>query len=186
MRQKKENLEISAGGVRDILLQATSYISANMKVSKENIAKIFIGLQFDNAVDKSSQVEEQEYINYVYEGISQMRKKLMKQDTQLRFSAHIINTAMSLYLRNRKSYDELRMSGLLCLPDPRHLRRISGKLKVSEGGDPMIYSMFQEEVEQRKSGHCSTLIGHLMLDKIKLKKQRMWIPSRSNRCDTYS
>lgn len=54
---------------------------------------------------------------------------------------------MSLYLKNRKSCEELMMSGLLCLPNPRHLRQISGDMKVGEGGNHMIYSMFREEFQ---------------------------------------
>ena len=34
----------------------------------------------------------------------------------------------------------------------------------------MIYSMFQEEVQERKSDSCTSLVGHLMLDEIKVKK----------------
>ena len=98
-----------------------------------------------------------------------MRMKLLKGGKCVRFSPHIINTAMSLYLRSRKCYEELNQSGLLCLPYPRHLRRISGSLKIAEGGDHMIYSMFQEEVQERKSDNCTSLVGHLMLDEIKLK-----------------
>lgn len=77
---------------------------------------------------------------------------------------------MSLYLRNIKSYEELIMSGLLCLPDPMRLRRISDDIKVGEGGDPMIYS-FQKEVQERNSDRNKNCIGHLILDQIKLKNR---------------
>ena len=57
------------------------------------------------------------------------------------------------------------------MPDPRHLRDIGGDLKITEGGDPMIYSMFQEEVEQRKGDNITEIVGHLMLDEVKLKME---------------
>ena len=61
--------------------------------------------------------------------------KLKEGNRRCNFSPRIINTSMLLFLRNRKLYDELRLSGLLCMPDPRHLGRVSGHLKVAEGGD---------------------------------------------------
>ena len=76
---------------------------------------------------------------------------------------------MSLYLRSRKCYDELHSSGLLSLPTPRHLRRIGKDLKIVEGGDPLLYLMFQEEVQQRKGDNMEQIFGHLMLDEVKLK-----------------
>ena len=127
------------------------YVQKNLKSSRDELVKIFVDLQFRDDPEKASTFECQEYTNYVCEGISNMQFKLTRRETQCRFAPHIVNTAMSLYLRSRKSYDELRSSGLLCLPDPRHLRRISGTMKVGEGGDPMIYSLFQEEIEQRKT-----------------------------------
>ena len=98
-----------------------------------------------------------------------MRTKLQNGERRCRFLPHIINTAMSLFLRNRKSYDMLRLYGLLCLPDPRYLRKNSGQLKVKEGGDPLLYSMFQEEVQDRKQNNINKIIGRLILDEIKLK-----------------
>ena len=76
---------------------------------------------------------------------------------------------MSLFLRNRSSYDELRKSGLLALPCPRLLRSINSELKLREGGDPLIYSMFKEEIQQRKGDNLDDIVGHLMLDEVKLK-----------------
>ena len=154
LRLKKENMGIPVGRVKDVLLQATNCISSNMEIIREEITNIFVGLQFNDNIGKTTRIEEEEYTNYVCEGIANMKRKLMKGGKCCRFSPHIINTAMSLYLRNRKSYEELKYSGLLCLPDPRHLRRISGSLKVVEGGDPMIYSIFQEEIQKRKSDNC--------------------------------
>ena len=162
-------LLIQNGAVKDILLQAVEYINTNLSSSKSEIVKVFMGLQFENNTGEATTIEQDEYSDYIVESITNMGTKLKIGAKQCRFSPHVINTAMSLYLRNRKSYDELRHSGLLCLPDPRHLRRIGGDLKIAEGGDPMIYSMFQEEVQVRKRDNINEIVGHLMLDEVKLK-----------------
>ena len=72
---------------------------------------------------------------------------------------------VSLYLCNKKSYDNLRESGLLCLPHPNTLKNITKNLKVEPGGDPSIYLLLKEEMEFKKED----IIGHLMMDKIKLR-----------------
>ena len=118
LRAKKENMVIKSGEVREILLKATEYISKNLESSREEILKVFIDLHFRDDPNKSTALEGQEYTNYVCEGITNMQWKLKSRGLQCRFSLHIINTAMSLYLRNRKCYDGLRASGLLCQPDP--------------------------------------------------------------------
>ena len=169
LRAKKENMVIRSGEVRDLLLKATEYISTNLKSSREEILKVFIDLQFREDPKNSTALEGQEYTNYVCEGITNMQWKLKHRGHQCRFSPHIIDTARSLYLRDRKCYDELKASGSLCLPDPRHLRRISGVLKVGKVEDPMIYSLFQEEVQERNDVDIGNIIGHLMLDEVKLK-----------------
>ena len=169
LKAKKENMVIQNGRVKDVLIDAVKYIKDNIKASKSEILKVFMGLQFDNNPGESTTLEQDEYIDYIMETITNMGLKLKTHHKQCRFSPHVINTAMSLYLRSRKSYEELRNSGLLCLPDPRHLRQIGGDLKIAEGGDPMIYSLFQEEVQLRKRDNITEIVGHLMLDEVKLK-----------------
>lgn len=61
------------------------------------------------------------------------------------------------------------MSDLLCQPHPHQLRRMSDQLKVVEGGGLIVYSIFQEEVQERKGDKIEETVGYLMLDKIKLK-----------------
>ena len=111
---------------------------------------MLLSLVFENDGEKISTIEEKQYTDYIVESIMNMRIKMKEGDKRCRYSPHIINTAMSLFLRNCKLYDELRLSGLLCLPHPRHLRSISGHLKVKEGGDTLLYSVFKEEIQNRK------------------------------------
>ena len=169
LETKKEKLCIRRGDVRDVLLQAINYVNSNLKESKDQLIKIFLSLQFTNNPGEATFSEQDDYCNYVLESINNMGKKLARQDSQCRYSPHVINTAMSLFLRNRNSYDELRNSGLLALPCPRVLRSLGKELKVGEGGDPLIYSMFKEEIQQRKGDNLDDIVGHLMLDEVKLK-----------------
>ena len=57
---------------------------------------------------------------------------------RLGFSAHTANIVLSLLLRNKKSYDDLRYSGLLRLPHPSTLKKITKDMNVLPGGDPSI------------------------------------------------
>lgn len=53
----------------------------------------------ENDPGETTRVWEEEYTNYVCEGISNMQRKLMRGGSNCRFFAHIINTVVSLYLR---------------------------------------------------------------------------------------
>lgn len=144
-RQERENGN-SAWWPKIILLKATEYISNNLISSKSEIIKDFMGLQFNNRSGEATITWQKEYLHYILESISKIKATLNTGTKQYRFSIHVISTSLSLYLYNRQSYDKLRNSGLLSLTDPRHLKRIGEGLKVVEDGNPMIYSIFQEEV----------------------------------------
>ena len=48
-------MEVKQCGVRDILIQATDYIESNLNVSREEIGKTSLGLQFkDNIYDATT------------------------------------------------------------------------------------------------------------------------------------
>ena len=101
------------------------------------------------------------------EQIKNMSLQLNGNQKAVRYSPYIINIAMALFLRNRKSYDDLRASGLLCLPSPRSLSNITKVTKVEPGGDPKLYMSILEDNDDSEKD----IIGHLMLDEIKLKME---------------
>ena len=61
----------------------------------------------------------EEYVSYIYENMKNMKRKLDGKGGAFRFSAHTINTALSIFLCGKRGYDDLRASGLLCLSSPQ-------------------------------------------------------------------
>ena len=57
------------------------------------------------------------------DNIENMSNMLDSDDKQYHYLAHVINTAMSLFLRSKKSYDELKKYGLVCLLHPSSLKK---------------------------------------------------------------
>ena len=77
--------------------------------------------------------------DYFSETIENMYHQLNGKKTLCRFLAHKINISMSLYLCRKRLYDNLIESGLLCLPHPNTLKKITKSSKVKLGSDPKIY-----------------------------------------------
>ena len=69
----------------------------------------------------SNEIGRSDCATHIYESIQNMKRKLCGKFSSVRFSTHTINVAMSLFLRSKKGYDDIRISGLLCLPSPRLL-----------------------------------------------------------------
>ena len=111
------------------------------------------------------QNEREECEVYISENIINMKKNLDGNPEGIRFSAHTINIVMSLFLRSKKGYDNMRDSGLLTLSSPQLLSRKISKCKVKPGGDPSIYLMIQDELKSCEDN----IVGHLMFDEVKLK-----------------
>ena len=102
---------------------------------------------------------------YRSETIEKISHQLNGKKPLCRCSAHTVNISMSLYLRSKKLYEDLRESGLLCLSHPSTLKKITKNLKVKPGGDPSIYLTLKKEMESEKE----KIVGHFMMDQIKLK-----------------
>ena len=126
LTNKEENFVLTEGTPALNLLRNTcTYISDNWKCSKSEITKLMMTLDLDDLGKESTEHNErEECAAYISENIINMKKKLDGNSQGIRFSAHTINIAMSLYLRSKKGYDDMRDSGLLCLPSPQLL---SGK-----------------------------------------------------------
>ena len=54
--------------------------------------------------------------------IDNMSVQMNSGKKRLIFSAHTVNVSLSILLRNKNSYDDLRESGMLCLPHPSILK----------------------------------------------------------------
>lgn len=75
-----------------------------------------MGLQLDDEGSDSDQSEEKiNYIKYLIESIENMSTNFNFTKRNVKFSAHILNMAMPLFMRNKKLYNDLCDSGLLYL-----------------------------------------------------------------------
>ena len=93
-----------------------------MKQTNEEITQMVMELQLEDnkslAESRDNRVRCAEYLSEI---IQNMLTQLNGNDNNMRYSAHTINVPLSLYLRNKKSYSDLRDSGLLVLHHPRLL-----------------------------------------------------------------
>ena len=152
--------------VSELFKKVFKYLSENWKFSTLEINKLVLELNLGTKNNTDNNIEERkECTKYLCENIENMKHKLKGQGGLVRYSAHTVNIALSLFLRNKRGYDDLRSSGLLCLPSPQILSRKASKLKVRPGGDPSIYLSLQDEISESNDD----IIGHVMMDEIKLK-----------------
>ena len=152
--------------VKAMVSTAIKSLMKESGVTKEFIHKEFLEMQLKGESCHDGEISEiNQCVNVLMEQIKNMSLQLNGNQKAVRYSPYIINIAMALFLRNRKSYDDLRASGLLCLPSPRTLSNITKVTKVEPGGDPKLYMSILEENDDSEKD----IIGHLMLDEIKLK-----------------
>ena len=90
--------------------------------------------------------------------------RMMIENKKASYLSHNINVTMSLYLRSKKSYDDVCASVIVCLTHPNTLKIIKD-INIQPCGDPNIYLLLKDEISMLNE----ELIGHVMMDKIKLK-----------------
>ena len=131
--------------VNDIFDKVFDYISKHWNYSKSEINKMFLELELGTNNETSSNIDERnECVSYIYENIQNMKNKLDGKHGSNIFSAHTINIVLSLFLRSKRGYEDLRASGLICLPSPQALSKRASKCKVRSRGDPSIYLILKD------------------------------------------
>ena len=89
---------------------------------------------------------------------------------QYRYSPHIINIAVSIFMTCKSYHEKVRHSRLLILPSTKIMHEIVRPFKVKEGFGPSVYTLCPNRtVIGGKSVDSDSMSGHLMMDKIKLK-----------------
>lgn len=71
---------IKDGCIKNVFLQATTYIETNIIKSKEAVTKMFCRLVFDSDGEKIGTTKEQQYTDYIVELIMNLRTKLKNGD----------------------------------------------------------------------------------------------------------
>ena len=102
------------------------HLKNNWNKTHDEILRTMMDLQLQgpNGLDVNRE-ERVKYSEYLTETIRNMALHVNEQSNRCRYSPHIINISLSLYLRSKKSYRELRESRLLKLPSPTTMKSIT-------------------------------------------------------------
>ena len=72
-------------------------------------------------------------------------------------------------MRSKSGYEDLKQSGIVPIPSSATLQRLTKPFKVNEWFGPKMNYLIDIENEIKKHGR--PVIGHLMMDEIKLKTE---------------
>ena len=106
---------------------------------------------------------------YLGETVRNMALHFNNKLMNTRYSSHIINLSVTLFLRSRSTYQAMRDSGVLKLHHPNTINKITHEMKIYPGYDPSVYFTIKDQLTSN-----SNVMGHLMPDKIKLKNGLAW------------
>ena len=154
-----------------IMQQVVNELKKDWGKTTEQIMLMMMQLQFEeNSGDPIDYDDKKKCAIHITECIRNMSLHLNDKTSRCRYSSHLINISMSVYLKSKSSYDTLRQSGIIQLPHPKVLQRLSQPFKVTEEYDPNVY--FSLKNLNSKNKHV--MKGHLMMDEIKLKNGILW------------
>ena len=140
----------------------------NLKLEIHKLMKD-IKLEGDNINDDKMKGRDK-CAHYLSETVRSMTLHFNDKSNRCRYSPHIIDLSLPLYLRNNASYDHLRGTSIVCSPHHITLQKIYKYMTVLTGLDPTIYLILKDHTFTEKGG----IVGHVMLDNIKLKNSIAW------------
>ena len=141
-----------------------------MKHTNNQILQMMLELQLEDEDGKTVNKEERvKCATYLGETVRNMALHFNDKSKTTRYSSHIINLSVTLFLRNRSSYNAMRESGMIKLPHQNTIHKITSEMKILPGYDPNLYFTFKDQLKSE-----SNVMGHLMLDEIKLKNGLAW------------
>ena len=122
------------------LQQACDFIKSNWSLCKNDRIKTLLDIQTNdddvNKVKNFSNEDREKLVSYLTESIENLALQLNDKDRQCRYSSHVINMSMSLYLKNKSMYEEIRDSKGMSLPSRNILHQKQSIFKSSPGIDP--------------------------------------------------
>ena len=80
-----------------------------------------------------------------------------------------MNICLSLYMRSKSGYEDLKQSGIVPIPSSAILNILTKPLKVNKGLDPKMNVLLDIENEINIDG--GPVRGNLMMDEIKLRNE---------------
>ena len=175
MKLKKGKLCFTENSpAKEQLKEACKFIKDNWMECKNDLMYTLLEVQNVNETGKKekifSDIDRNNLISYLTDSITNLSFQLNGKGSQCRYSNHAINLSMSLFLKNKSMYKELRENKDMSLPSSVSLYKKQSLLKPSPGADPTSM-LFIKDLKQRTQGKIQ---GHLMMDEIKLKNGIMW------------
>ena len=164
---KDTDLVFEDGSVaKDQLKKAMAYIESDWTRCKNDVMKMIVDMELgDSKADDIKKEEHKQFVSFMMEYMNNMSLKLKDKSTQCRFSPEIVNISMSLYMRNKAAYSELRSCNIVPLPHQDKLKKHLSVFKPTEGIDP-ISMLFMKDICKKSD---IIVEGHVMMDEIKLK-----------------
>ena len=136
------------------LQQACDFIKSNWSLCKNDLIKTLLDIQSKdddvNQVKKFSNEDTDKLVSYLTESIENLALQLNDKDRQCRYSSHAINMSMSLFLKNKSMYEEIRDSKGLSLPSRNTLMEKQSILKSSPGIDPNCMQFVKDLKKKNK------------------------------------
>ena len=152
------------------MVQAVDYIKNNMKQADNQILQIMMELQLEDEDGvKVNNEERVKCATYLGETVRNMALHFNNKLMNTRYSSHIINLSVTLFLRSRSIYQAMGDSSVLKLPHPNTINKITREMKIYPGYNPSVYFTIKDQLTSD-----SNVMGHIMLDEIKLKNGLAW------------
>ena len=156
---------------KNMMKEVIAHLQKDWGKTKDDVMKMMVELKFGEDGSETVAIEERkDCAKYITDNIKNMSLQLNGRSKQSRYSSHILNVSLAMYMRSKGSYNDLRKSCAIKLPCANTVQNLTQSFKVREGFDRNVN--FLLDLEKGKNGN--TVKGHLMMDEIKLKNGVLW------------
>ena len=156
---------------KKLMQDVIAHLQKDWDKTTDDIMAMMVELKLSDDENETVDIEERkDCAEYITDNIKNMSLQLNGKSKRSRYSSHILNISLAMYMRSQGSYNDLRKSGAIKLPCANTVQKLTESFKVKEGYDPNVNFLLDLE----KGQHGNTIKGHLMMDEIKLKNGVLW------------
>jgi hypothetical protein len=170
-RNTSAYIDESDENARSMIKAVAAEVASDTASTKKIISDIILkkGLPGGKKIPES---DIEDFVDHVVDEISNFGKAVVEgQKTQVRFLPRMLRLAMSLWMRSKSGYDDLREQSVAIMPSASLLKKIQQGMRVNEGHCAKIYGWFHDSYVSK----CDKVVhGHLMCDEMKLKSDIYW------------
>ena len=121
---------------KNIKKDAILHIKQDWNKTNDDIVKLLMNIMFEVGDGKRLlRTWRKKCAEYITDSIKNMSLNFNDESKQCRYPPHIISIAISVYISSKKNYNDIRHSGLISLPNPKTLQRMTEPFKVTAGFD---------------------------------------------------